>query len=167
MIPSMTAASTTVATVATAAPLAVNNTAGIIEQPQPETITPWDATPWREAAVEYHRDRPGRLAVEIEPKRLARLRRLMTDDVSLERAWHELNRRDGAPAATTEALMFSLRERGVQTLSEPDTQRRLSELNDAQLREVAVRLQKLKAKIARAWTPKDVAVLIAARRRLK
>jgi hypothetical protein len=63
--------------------------------------------------------------------------------------------------------MFSLRERGVQTLSEPDTQRRLSELNDAQLREVAVRLQKLKAKIARAWTPKDVAVLIAARGRLK
>src|SRR5262245_38117862 len=48
--------------------------AGIIEQPQPETITPWDATPWREAAVEYHRDRPGRLAVQIEPKRLARFR---------------------------------------------------------------------------------------------
>jgi hypothetical protein len=92
---------------------------------------------------------------------------LLHRSVSLERAWHELNRRDGAPAATTEALMFSLRERGVQTLSEPDTQRRLSELNDAQLREVAVRLQKLKAKIARAWTPKDVAVLIAARGRLK
>jgi len=64
--------------------------AGIIEQPQPETITPWDATPWREAAVEYHRDRPGRLAVEIEPKRLARLHGLMADNVSVDRAWHEL-----------------------------------------------------------------------------
>jgi hypothetical protein len=27
----------------------------------------------------------------IEPKRLALLRRLMADDVSLERAWHELH----------------------------------------------------------------------------
>jgi hypothetical protein len=109
------------------------------------------------AGLAWCQHRRRTLVVEIEPERLRRL----------ERAWHELNRRDGAPAATTEALMFSLRERGVQTLSEPDTQRRLSELNDAQLREVAVRLQKLKAKIARAWTPKDVAVLIAARGRLK
>jgi hypothetical protein len=28
--------------------------------------------------------------MKIEPKRLARLRRLMADDVSLERAWHVL-----------------------------------------------------------------------------
>ena len=53
-------------------------------------MTAWDVPSWRHAAVEYHRDRPGRPAVEIEPKRLARLRRLMADDVSLERAWHGL-----------------------------------------------------------------------------
>lgn len=60
---------------------------GVLE---PERITAWDVPSWRQAAVEYHRDRPGCLAVEIEPKRLARLRRLMADDVSFERAWHEL-----------------------------------------------------------------------------
>ena len=64
--------------------------AGGILEPEPDTMTAWDAPSWRQAAVEYHRDRPGRLAVEIEPKRLARLRHLMADDVSLERAWHEL-----------------------------------------------------------------------------
>jgi hypothetical protein len=47
-----------------------------------ETITPWDAPPWREATAEYHRDRSGRLTVEIEPKRLERLRPLMAIDAA-------------------------------------------------------------------------------------
>src|SRR5262245_21261473 len=64
--------------------------AGIIEEPAAQAMTPWDAQSWRDAAVEYHRDRPGRLAVQIELKRLARLRRLMADDMSIDRAWHEL-----------------------------------------------------------------------------
>jgi Uncharacterized conserved protein (DUF2190) len=54
----------------------------MVEQPQPETITPWDAPSWREAAAEYHHDRSGRLAVEIEPKRLERLRPLMAIDAA-------------------------------------------------------------------------------------
>jgi hypothetical protein len=62
---------------------------GILE-PNTDTMTPWDALSWRQAAVEYHRDRPGPLTVEIEPKRLARLRGLMGDDISIDRAWHEL-----------------------------------------------------------------------------
>ena len=44
--------------------------------------------------------------------RLERLRRLMDDDVSLDRAWRELDgcrARDAAPEATIEALMFALR----------------------------------------------------------
>jgi len=56
--------------------------AGIVEPPHPETITPWDAPSWREAAAEYHRDRSGRLAVEIEPKRLERLRPFMAIDAA-------------------------------------------------------------------------------------
>jgi hypothetical protein len=106
---------------------------------------------------------------QVEPGRLAQLRRLLDDNVSLERTRAELNqqRRDCAAPATVEALTFSLRSRGVQALSEPATQRRLSELNDAQLREVALSLRKLKPEIARAWTPKEVEVLIAATRRLK
>jgi hypothetical protein len=64
--------------------------AGGILESEPDTVNSWDVRSWRQAAVEYHRDRPGRLAVEIEPKRLARLRRLMADGVSLERAWQEI-----------------------------------------------------------------------------
>jgi hypothetical protein len=58
--------------------------------------------------------------------------------------------------------MFSLRN-GVGALGRPDVLRRLSELSDVQLREVAVRLQKFETHIAPAWTPEEVAVLIAAR----
>jgi hypothetical protein len=94
------------------------------------------------------------------------MRRLLSDNVSLDRAWYELNRRDCAAPATVEALTFSLRSRGVGALGESDTRRRLSELNAAQLREVALRLRKPKPKIARVWSPKEVEVLIAARRRL-
>jgi hypothetical protein len=65
-------------------------TADILELQEPESLTSWGAPSWREAAVEYHRDRPGRLAVRIEPRRLERLRRLLAVDVSLDRAWHEL-----------------------------------------------------------------------------
>lgn len=73
-----------------AAALEMMVAAGIMEQPVAQTTTLWDAPSWRDAAVEYHRNRGGCLAVEIEPKRLARLRGLMVHGVSLERAWHEL-----------------------------------------------------------------------------
>lgn len=66
--------------------------AGVIE-PILEEPDPWaaDMPSWREAAVEYHRDRQGhRLVAEIDPKRLARFRRLLAHEISLERAWHEL-----------------------------------------------------------------------------
>jgi hypothetical protein len=64
--------------------------AGLIKQPAAGTTTAWDAPSWRQAAADYHRNRSGRLAVEIEPRRVERLRRLLTVDVSLERAWHKL-----------------------------------------------------------------------------
>jgi hypothetical protein len=64
--------------------------AGGILESEPDTVNSWDVPSWRQAAVEYHRDRPGRLAGEIDPTRLALLRRLMVPDISLERAWHEL-----------------------------------------------------------------------------
>jgi hypothetical protein len=104
---------------------------------------------------------------QVEPERLAQLRRLLDDNVSLERAWAELNQRhrSDAPQATVEALVFSLRD-GIAALGRPATLLRLSELSDAQLREVAVRVQKFKHEIAQPWTPQDVEVLIAARSRV-
>ena len=73
--------------------LAILVEAGIIESAEDEVeTTPWDDPGWRAAALDYHRDRDGRgLAVEIEPKRLVRLRRLMAPGVTLDRAWHELH----------------------------------------------------------------------------
>jgi hypothetical protein len=104
----------------------------------------------------------------IEP-RIARARRLLGDDVSLERAWHEINNdrlRGRAAEATVEALMFSLRN-GIAARGKPDTLRRLSELSDLQLRDVAVRLQKFKAEIAKPWPPEDVEVLLATRNKIR
>jgi hypothetical protein len=76
---------------------------------------------------------------------MEKLRRLMDDDVSIERAWQELCDRQsgGAPQAIIEALMFSLRERGKAALSEADCRRRLADLSSAQVREVIARLIKL------------------------
>jgi hypothetical protein len=104
----------------------------------------------READKKQHR-RPKDLCLE-------KLRKLMADDVSLDPA-----RISGRAArSTVEALMYSLRN-GVGALARPDVLRRLSELSDAQLREVAVRVQKFEAHIAPAWTAENVRVLLAAR----
>lgn len=84
------------------------------------------------------------------------------DDVSLERAWSELNqarRGHGAPQPTVEALVFGLRE-GIEALpTKPDRLRRLSRLSEKQLREVCSRVRNFKPHIARAWTPEEVEAL--------
>src|SRR5262245_50581389 len=105
--------------------------AGIIEQPEPEVLSFWDAPSWREAAVEYHRDRVGRLTVEIEPRRLARLRRLMTDSVSLEHAYYDINRSNATPAVTLDAIKLSVRDRGIKALGEPLNQERIRRCDPA------------------------------------
>jgi hypothetical protein len=123
----------------------------------------WAEASWREVAKQYHRDRAGRvLSVVTEPTRLAQLRRLMADDVSLERAWHELNntRSRPTPAATVEALMFSLR-RGAQELLQSDTQRRLSVLDEDQLEAVCDRVQNFKPEIAKPWSDEDAGLLVS------
>jgi hypothetical protein len=108
-----------------------------------------------------------RAIVEIEPERLTQLRRLMAEDVSVEQAQRKLaeHRRNGAAASTVEALVYSLR-RGVDALAEPDTVRRLAELNDDQLLAVGERLR-LQPDFARAWSGDEVAVLMRLREGLK
>src|SRR5262249_41952578 len=128
----------------------------------------WGAPGWQAAAAEYHNNNH-QSAAKIEPERLQRLRRLMDNDVSLERAWSELNnqcRRGEAAAAAVEALVYSLRP-GVDALAEPDTARRLAGLSDDQLLQVGERLRRLKPKIARAWSGDEMAVLMQLRERLK
>jgi hypothetical protein len=69
-------------------------------------------------------------------------------------------RRHGAPQPTVEALMYSLRTRGVKALEESSTRRRLSDLREQQLHEVCGRLQRLKPEIARAWTSDEITILV-------
>jgi hypothetical protein len=98
-----------------------------------------------------------------------RLHRLLDPGVSLERAYAEIHAewfRGRAADSTVEALMFSLRS-GVSALAHPDTLRRLSDLDDAQLRDVVVRLQKFSSEIAPPWTLEDMVVLLAARDRVR
>jgi hypothetical protein len=65
-----------------------------------------------------------------------------------------------APSSLVEALMFSLR-RGVDELTQPDTQRRLTELAADQVKTICRRLQNFNPKIATPWSPEEVTALIA------
>jgi hypothetical protein len=51
----------------------------------------------------------------------------------------------GAPPTTVEAVMYSLRQRGPAALAESDCRRRLSDLSPDQLRQVIVRLDRMRA----------------------
>ena len=105
-------------------------------------------------------DRKG--AARPQDPRLKRLRRLLEDDVSLERAQHQIMRARPTPEATVDALLYSLR-RGI---TKPDTLRRLSELDKGQLKAICCHLQNFKPEIAPPWSPEDVAALIAKWREL-
>jgi hypothetical protein len=79
---------------------------------------------------------------------------------------HPVDARDRpTPQATIEALVYSLR-RGPAKLSKPDTLRRMSELDKAQLKAICRRLQNFKPEFAPPWPPEDVAALIAKWREL-
>jgi hypothetical protein len=89
----------------------------------------------------------------------------MGDVISLERAYAEIHHahfRGRAAWSTVEALMFALHERGIAAVQETYVRSRLAQLSEAQLIEVGDRLQRLKPKIARAWSPDVVAALIGA-----
>ena len=105
---------------------------------------------------------------KLPDPRLERLRRLMDDDVSIERAWHEINHpTDRAAASTVEALIFALRERGTAALAEGPVRGRLAQLDRAQVLQVGDRLQRLQPHIANAWTPAEVRQLFTTWGRLR
>jgi len=68
---------------------------------------------------------------------------------------------DRVPEATVEALMYSLRERGVKALEESNTQRRLAELDKSQLKEVCRRVQNFKPHIAAPWSREEATALVS------
>jgi hypothetical protein len=114
-----------------------------------------------------HRCTPSRpdakLAVDthqLESAEILRAQRLLDENVSLERAWSKMQASRGrAASSTVEALVFSLRAGGT-ALACPHARRRLAQLAEAQLHEVSARLQTFQPKIARAWTPVEVELLV-------
>jgi hypothetical protein len=101
----------------------------------------WDAPNWKEASREYHNNRPRH---DPNDPRIARARRLLADDVSIERAWHQLNRCNEAAPMTLEALVYELRTYGALQLARPNCQRRLAALSTAQVREIIARLIRIR-----------------------
>ena len=109
---------------------------GIIEG-EAESMGSWGVPSWREAVAEYHRDRHGhRLAGDIEPARLRRLRRLMADGISLDRAWYAANADRPTPEAAVDAVKLSVRERGMKAFDEPANQWRLKRCDAATRRQL-------------------------------
>jgi hypothetical protein len=106
------------------------------------------------------READRKTAARSQDPHLTRLRRLLEDDVSLERAQHEIMRARPAPEATVDALVYSLR-RGITELTRPDAQRRLTELAADQVKTICRRLQNFNPEIATPWSPEEVTALIA------
>jgi hypothetical protein len=98
-----------------------------------------------------------------------RHRRLLADDISLQRAHAEIvahHFKGRAADSTVEALAFQLRA-GVGVLKERDVRRRLSELSDAQLLEIVARVRRHKPEIAPTWADDDVNTLMQLRENLR
>jgi hypothetical protein len=113
------------------------------------------------------READRKTAARSQDPRLTRLRRLLEDeDVSLERAQHEIMRARPTPETLVEALMYSLR-RGIGELAQPDTQRRLSAVAEDQLETICLRVQTFQPKIAEPWSADDVHLLISAWRKFR
>jgi len=94
---------------------------------------------------------------------LARLRALLDDSVSLDRAYAEINtHRHRAAVSTIEALMLALRERGTAALAEGPVRQRLAQLNEEQVVKVGDRLQTLLPRVAKAWSADEVRQLLEA-----
>jgi hypothetical protein len=66
----------------------------------------------------------------------------------------------GAAYWTVEALVFALRD-GLDAMKHPSNQRRLGELSDKQMKEVAERVQRFMPRIAPAWKSADVEALLS------
>ena len=75
-----------------------------------------------------------------------RARRLLSDDVSIERAWNEINNPHSRPTpqSTVEAILHCVRERGIATLDEPKNIERLRGCDVTALAEINQRIAKLK-----------------------
>jgi hypothetical protein len=110
------------------------------------TTEAWSGPSWKQAAAEYHHARGNNvLIVEIPPEDFARLRRLMGDDISPERAWAEFNdsRNRPTPKATVDAILFAVKKRGLTALQEPATKARVASCDAKARAEINKQIEQL------------------------
>jgi hypothetical protein len=107
------------------------------------------------------RDADRKAASQPGDPRILRARRLLADDIPLERAYDAILRDRSAPESPIDALVFSLR-RGLGELTQPDTQRRLSAVAEDRLEAVCLSVQTFQPNIAEPWSADDADLLIAA-----
>jgi hypothetical protein len=109
----------------------------------------WDSLGWVWATTSYHADRARThtvLEVKVEPERLQRLRRLLANNVSIERLHAELTdpRNRLTAQVTIEAIMLTVRERGLAALKEPANIERLMRCDAAAKAQINERIERLK-----------------------
>jgi hypothetical protein len=79
-------------------------------------------------------------AVAKPSEHIRQLRALLCDDVSLVSAWTLIQRRHAAARATIEALCESVKERGVEALTDPTNQDRLRRCDAVAIAEIDRRI---------------------------
>jgi hypothetical protein len=70
----------------------------------------------------------------------------MGDDISLERAWAELNSDRPTPKATIDAILFAVRKRGLAALQEPATKARVASCDARARAEINKQIEELGAR---------------------
>jgi hypothetical protein len=69
----------------------------------------------------------------------------MDNTISFEAAWQKLNERRSTPQAVIEAIMYSVRARGIGALKEPANLERLQRCDQAAREQIDRRIAKLVA----------------------
>ena len=117
---------------------------------------PWNDPAWRKAAEDYHRDRPATPALELIASKTyvcdicgnapCGTRGFCGYSRAVDRQTKRrarLAEQQSVPQTTVEAIIYSVRQRGIAALEEPVNVWRLSRCDEAALAEIKRRILKL------------------------
>jgi hypothetical protein len=87
-------------------------------------------------------------ARQRESAEILRARRLLSDDISIDRVWAELNdpRNHPTPQSIVEAVLHCVRERGIEALKEPVNVERLTRCDAAAKAQIEARIARIVAR---------------------
>ena len=108
-----------------------------------ECSCPTCGEPMNDSFAAAYRDADARSQNAPIPPKLALLRSLLDDLVSLDRAWRELNYTRPTPQTVIDAILYGMRERGLAALEESPNIARLSRCDAAARDEINRRIAAL------------------------